>query len=239
VHQLGPDTLSAPTSEIKVDIKPEGYIDDLGLFEDKKEYVKFMMRLKQMIRNSFEYTEAISFLKKQYGMNYCGIHPNLKMCDGFRIELHHTPLVLEDYCSIIINKRIKRGETLKMSAIASEVMEVHYLGLVGLYPLCELCHHFAHSAPGDELFIPMANVYGYPGEFMNIYGDFVPAAMKTKWENVQVLNKSYTMINNELPLELQKQYIYIDATEDDAIVPEGISTTKLVKFIDKLNKNEI
>lgn len=238
VHKLQTVNAETPSAEIKVDIQPEGYIDDLGLFDDRKEYIKFMIRLKAMIRKSVEYTEAISFLKRKHGMDHCGIHPNVSIQNGFRIELHHTPMTLEDYCSIVINKRLKRGESLKMGMIAEEVLEIHYLDLVGLYPLCELCHHFAHSDTGDELFIPIDSVYGHPTEFIDIYGKFMPEGMATKWDNIVTLNKSYTMITNTLPLELQKQYIYIDQG-DSKDTPEGISTTKLVGFINDLNSGNI
>lgn len=235
VHKLQTVNAETPSVEVKVDVHPEAYIDDLGLFEDKKEYIKFIIRLKMMIRNSFEYTEAISFLKRKHGMDHCGIHPNASMDNGFRIELHHTPLVLEDVCNTVIKKRLDRKESLKMSDIADEVVELHYLDLIGLYPLCELCHHFAHSGPGDELFIPMENVYGSPLEFANIYGQYMPESLKTKWDNVVLLNKSYTMIAANLPLSLQKQYIYIDSG-DKKDVPDGISTSKLVGFINRLNE---
>ena len=46
-----------PSKEIEVDIRPEAYLDDIEIFEDKKEYIKFMIRLKKMIRDSLEYKD--------------------------------------------------------------------------------------------------------------------------------------------------------------------------------------
>ena len=115
---------------IQVDLKPSEYVDDLDLFEDEKELHKFVVRTKFYIRKSLEYTQLMKFLKKYRGMNCCGVHQNVKMWDGFQINIHHTPLVIEDIIYIIINKRLKQGEDLKQSSIAKEVMMLHYLGLV-------------------------------------------------------------------------------------------------------------
>lgn len=223
-----------PSAEVEISIKPESYLDDLVIFDDKKEYIKWIIRMKHLIRSSYEYEELIQFLRKRCGMDHCGIHPNLSDWNGFRIERHHTPFTMEDIVDIITRKRLERNESLKMSEIGREVMEVHYLGLVGLYPLCMLCHGFAHSDSGDTLFIPMANVFGDPVKFVDIYGNYMSESMRTKWSNVEILNKSYTMITNTLPIELQRKYIYVKPVEDRD--EEVISTNKLMDFISSFNK---
>ena len=74
-----------PSKEIEVDIRPEAYLDDIEIFEDKKEYIKFMIRLKKMIRDSLEYKDLIYFLKRRRKMECCGVYPNLTVWNGFRI----------------------------------------------------------------------------------------------------------------------------------------------------------
>lgn len=218
-------------SDIEIDIRPEEYIDDVGMFEDPKEYVKYMRRLEMYIRKSLEYTELISFLKKKKKMNRCGVHPNVNQRNGFRIELHHVPFTLFDICAIVINKRMKLNESLKMSAIAKEVMELHYLGLVGLYPVCETCHLLCH-ADDNPLFIPNDNVYGEPEKFYELYHPYMTDAMKTKFENIKLLNQGYNLINKEIPPELQRHYIYVHNVDTDH---DYISTDKLVSFINEIN----
>ena len=240
IHKLRLENVEQVASEIEVDIRPEAYLDDLGLFDDRKEYIKFVIRLKQMIRNSFELQEAISFLKRKHGMDHCGIHPNLSIPNGFRIELHHTPFCLEDIVHIIIKKRLDRGESLKMQAIAREIVEIHYLDLIGLYPLCMICHAYAHPSgdnAGNDLFIPIANVSGNPDEFYNIYKEHVTESVRTKYENIQQLNRGYTLIEENIPPELMRKYIYIKpkTPEGEKSDLEVISTKKLVGFIKELN----
>lgn len=216
-------------STIQVDLKPSEYVDDLGIFEDEKALHKFVVRTKFYIRKSYEYTNLMSFLKKYRGMYCCGVHPNVKKWDGYEINIHHTPLVMEDIIYIIINKRMKLKEPLKMSAIAKEVMYLHYLGLVGLYPLCVTCHDFVHSEDND-LFIPLDAIFGDPEKFFEIYSDFISSVMKVKFRNIQELNKGYTIIRNEVPESLVRKYIYVTQAGKDTV-----STKKLYQFIKDLN----
>ncbi|MCM1295004.1 MAG: hypothetical protein NC311_05635 [Muribaculaceae bacterium] len=194
-----------------------------------------------MIRRSYEYEQLIYFMKRKRGMDHCGVHPNLSLKNGFRIELHHTPFCLEDIVHIVIKKRLDKGQSLKMGDIVSEVMELHYLGLVGLYPLCMLCHAYAHPQgdhAGNDLFIPIANVSGNPEAFYDMYKDHATESIRTKYENIQQLNRGYNLIEANIPQELMRKYIYIKPKGqdgDDNEHLEVISTKKLVTFIRDLN----
>lgn len=231
VHKLQYESAeTAPEETVEVHIDPQAYIDDIGLFEDKKEYVQWLIRVKRELRGSIEYEEAISFLKRKRGMSRCGIHNNLSVWNGNRIEIHHTPFVLEDIVSIVTKKHLDRNESMKMTDIMNEVIELHYLGVIGLYPLCCICHSLAHSESGDSIFIPLESVFGDPASFVDIYKPYMTDAMLTKWDNIIILNKGYTMIQNNLPLELQKKYIYVENVPGDTPV-EAISTDRLAKFI--------
>lgn len=207
---------------IQVELKPSEYVDDLSLFEDEKELHKFVVRTKYFIRKSLEYSNLMKFLKKYRGMYCCGVHQNIKMWDGFQINIHHTPLVLEDIIYIVINKRMKSKEDLKMTSIAKEVMYLHYLGLVGLYPLCETCHEYAHGDTND-LFIPLDAIFGDPVAFFNIYSDFITSVMKLKFKNIQELNTGYSMIRSEIPDALVKKYIYISTKGQEMVSTKALS----------------
>lgn len=237
VHKLGYESSEVISEEtIKTFIDPQAYIDDIGLFDDKKEYLHWLIRTKLLIRHSIEYEDLIAFIKRKRGMNRCGIHPNMTMRDGHRIEAHHTPFVMEDILSIVTKKHLDRNESMKQTDIMEEVMELHHLGLVGLYGLCTLCHTLCHSDSGDSLFIPLENVYGNPEGFVDIYRPYMTESLLAKWENVRILNQGYTMIKNILPLELQKKYIYIQNTSEADKGHEMISTNRLAEFITDLDQ---
>ena len=232
VHDFHLDKSEQKTKSetLKLDIKPILYLEDLGLFEDEKEFYRFIIRLKYMIRKSREYSELMKFLKEKGGMDHCGVHPNIKWKDGFAIHIHHTPLVLEDIIHIVIAKRQKKYESLTMTAIAKEVMELHYLGLFGLYPLCETCHEYAHGDAND-LFIPLDAVKGDVETFFDIYQDYISDSIKVKFHNIQELSRGYQIIQNEIPEGLMRKYVYVEL-EGSQQLP---STTALVSFINDLS----
>ena len=217
---------------IEVDVHVEEYYDNLDMFEDPKDFRKFLIRMKYLIRNSYEYKKFVRFMKYSKGMDYCGIHPNVKARNGYRIELHHTPFVLEDIVYVVINKRIKTNEDVKMSSIAEEVMKLHFAGLVGVYPLCETCHTYAHGEAND-LFIPLDSIWGNPKAFYEIYQEFFPDQLKTKFENLLEVNKGYQIMQDIVPEGLIKNLIYVDnvGDEDTVSVP---SSTKLIDFLNSV-----
>lgn len=217
----------------QITLKPSEYVDDLSMFEDDpKELHKFVVRTKFLIRKSLEYTELIKFLKKYRGMYCCGVHPNVKKWDGFKIEIHHVNFTIEDIIYIIINKRLKRGESLKQSAIAKEVMYDHYLGLIGLYPLCDVCHSYIHSDEND-LFIPLDVLFGDPEAFVDIYHDYIAEPMLVKFRNIVELSKGYSIIREEIPDNLRRHLVYIDGGKES----DGISQQKLYDLIVELNSD--
>lgn len=233
VHNYRNDKFANKSSkEITVDIKPIMYLEDLGVFDDPKEFYRFIVRTKYYIRKSYEYKELMKFMKKFHGMDHCGVHPNIAMDEGFSINIHHTPLVLEDIVHIVIAKRQKRNEALTQAAIAREVMELHYLGLFGLYPLCETCHEYAHGETND-LFIPLDAIYGDTDTFFDLYREFISEAIQHKYENLKVLTEGYTMVKNEIPEALTRKYIYV-ITEGESQLP---STRALTQFISDIVSN--
>lgn len=223
----------AESKVVSLDISPEEYIDDLGMFEDKKQFVKFMFRQESLIRNSLEMEQYIELLKAKHGMGKCGVHPKVDREKGFRIELHHTPFTLFDIVGAVVNRRLQQGESMKMQFIAHEVMQLHYLDLCGLYPLCATCHLFQHSEKGSGFFIPIGDVWGDPKTFAKMYYPYFSDALKNKWDNYCVLDQGYSMIDNILPKELQKQYIYVQPIKDKE--GSAVSTDKLIDFIMDLN----
>lgn len=219
------------SATIEVDIKPIRYLEDLGIFDDPKEFYRFIVRIKYYIRKSGSYSRYIKFLKKKRNMDRCGVHPNLSGFDGYAIQIHHTPLVLEDIIHVVIAKRQAKNDGLTMTAIAREVMELHYLGLVGLYPLCETCHEYAHGDEND-LFIPEDAIFGDVDAFFDIYQDYISDSLKAKYQTWKTLNDGYSIIRSEIPEGLMRKYIYIKTKGDQQVV----SNNKLADFIRKLNE---
>lgn len=218
------------TKEIlKINKSPYIHMDDYDNFDDKKELAKFVKRLKSMIRKSYEYRRLMEFLKRHAGLNMCGIHTNIKRDEGFSINIHHSPFTMEDIIYTVINKRYNSNESLKMCLIAEEIMMLHYLCLIGLYPLCETCHEYAHNDDND-LFIPFDVMYGDVEKFFDIYKEMMTEELQNKFKNLIELNKGYRLIENNIPNNLMRKYIYIEDNEGN----EFLSIVKLHGFIEEL-----
>lgn len=218
---------------IEVNLSPSEYVDDLGVFENDKELHRFVVRTKFYIRHSLEYQSLITFLKKKRGMYCCGVHNNITIWDKYPIEIHHTPFVMEDLIYIVLNKRMKLNQSLRQSDIAEEIMKLHYLGLVGLYPLCATCHEYAHGETSD-LFIPLDSVFGDPEEFVRIYNPYISSPMKQKFKSILDLNKGYQFIESEIPEALVRKYVLVTQKGE-----EMMSTKRLVSFLDTLAKGNL
>lgn len=238
VHRIGDDDSKSELSKketltkkdfktAQITLKPSQYVDDLDMFEnDPKELHKFVVRTKFLIRKSGEYIWLMSFLKKYHGMYCCGVHPNVNKWEGFQIEIHHSPLTIEDIIYIVINKRLKRGESLKMGQIAKEVMYDHYIGIVGLYPLCQVCHEYVHSDNSD-MFIPLDVLYGEPERFFDVYDKYITQPMKEKFNTLVQMTKGYTIVRREIPDNLRRHLVYVDDDSRGATV----SKSKLINLL--------
>jgi len=218
------------SEEIELHIEPSRYTDDLDIFEpqNKKQLKKFIGDIKYLMRKSYEYRRLMKFLKTDKGLGICGVHPNISNDDGFSIEIHHTPFVAEDIIYTVLNKRYKCGEELKMGLIVEEIMLLHYMKLIGLYPLCETCHGYIHSDDND-LFIPLSKIYGEPGEFYKLYKEYMTDELRGKFETYLLLNQGYQIIEDNLPFALMKKYIYVNVNSDENM----ISTKRLTSFINE------
>ena len=120
-----------------------------------------------------------------------------------------------------------------MSSISEEVMKLHYAGVVGLYPLCETCHNYAHGEAND-LFIPLSSLWGDPVSFYELYKEWFPETLDTKFQCIMEANKGYDIMTQNISSGLIKKYIYINASEDgdsELLVP---SSSKLIDFLNDI-----
>ena len=226
----------AGSERIAVTLIPKEHSDDLDMFEPQntKQLKAFISELKYLMRKSLEYSQLMRFLKEEKGLGICGVHPNISHFDKFSIDIHHTPFVAEDIIYTVVMKRYMENESLKMSAIIEEVITLHYLDVIGLYPLCETCHAYVHGDEND-LFIPLDNIYGEPTEFYNMYKKYMAEELRNKYETFLLLNQGYHIIENNLPPSLMKKYVYIEG-EERGTGSNMISTSRLAAFINETSK---
>ena len=172
-----------------------------------KDFGRFIKDVKSEVRNSFEYRELIKYLREYGGMDRSGLNPNISNSDGGRvkIEIHHTPFVLEDIVKIVYEKRRFYHEDISVQMVAKEVMECHYKCIVGLYPLTATEHELVHNG---YLFIPPTDVYGDYKRFMNAYSQFIDDEDKQTIEEIEAYGESFK--KEEQDKLLVQSNIYLD-----------------------------
>ena len=143
----------------KID-KIEPYTPKTVKLSTGKERKKFIKTVERIVRSSMEYRDYTSFLKENINMDHCAFFENIscKTDKKAKIEIHHEPLTLYDLVTIVLAKYEDEGLPLNDLYIADEVLELHYMNMVGLIPLSITLHKMVHNS--DKLPIPLSFCYG-------------------------------------------------------------------------------
>ena len=185
---------------------PEYDQEDYDL-TNPKDFQRYIKDVKAEIRGSFEYRDMVRTLKEDGGMDRSGLNPNISNSDGskVKIEIHHTPLVLEDIVKTVYEKRRYYHEDLSVDMVAKEVMECHYKSIVGLFPVTATEHELIHAG---YLFIPPENVYGNYKAFTQAYDQFMDPEDKETLESIEEFSKSFDP-SDQMNI-LKQSNIYLD-----------------------------
>lgn len=214
---------------VVIDEKPDFPDFEYDLM-DEKDYKKYMKDLERTIRNTFEYRSMVSYLRENMNMDQCAFYENVNNRETFRIQihLHHHPFTLYDICYIVLQKRLKYGESIDIEDVAYEVLSIHYNCLVGLIPLSETVHELVH---GKYLFVPLDKVYGNWIKFREMYYQFIDEEMQQVIDENIERTRNYMMTDEEKML-LQTRYVYVDSS-DLYQIPEDKQVIKEMKGIVK------
>lgn len=218
-----------PIKEITIQEVPPFHVEDFDATEEKEVY-RFIRRVENVCRKSFEYKQFISFLKNYGDMNECSFFKNINMNDiqDLRIEIHHEPITLFDIVSTIYNKHLRNGESIHEDMIAKEVMYQHYKLHIGLIPLTQTIHEMVHN---QFLFIPTFADFGRWDLFIEEYKDYMPidtlsniqsikdhTEVYDPEEEMKILTAGFVRINTEEPeynSDTKELYDYLKTVYDD------------------------
>ena len=203
---------------------------DLG---NPKDLERFIKDVKSEVRTSFEYRELIRYLREYFGFDRSGLS-GVSNSDGskLKIEVHHTPLTIEEIVRIVYEKRRFYHEDLSLESVAKEVMECHYKGIVGLYPLTATEHELVHNG---YLFIPPKDVFGRYDLFVSSYGQFMEPEEKETLEEIEEYGKSFDS-SQQLKL-LSQSNIYIDPAGAYQLPSLDILKDKFINRIETIKNN--
>ena len=197
---------------IKIDKPPVYDIEDYDLFDDK-DFAKYIKRIKDLVRHSFEYKQLVNFLRDNMQMNKCSMYENVSNENNYKIKIHvhHEPFTLEDIVLIVYRKRCYYREDITPEMVAKEILYLHYKFLVGLIPLAETVHELVHN---NYLFVPCNKVLGNFDKFAEIYDEFLDVEQKETLATIKEFTEAYNFTKPEI---LNKKYIYIDTSSEDTI----------------------
>ena len=203
--EINKKTRPIKTINLSIEEKPERPI---YCFKTNKDRFKYCTMIKMMVRNSFEYREYISFLKKYMHMDKCIVFSNLTNDNGhrYRIELHHDPFSLMEIINVVVSKRQALGEDLNPYHVTEEVLELHYDDKVGLINLTVTAHELAEKG---RIFIPLQWIYQRYDLFVEEYEEYMDSTLKSKIELIiQMSNASDKIVSDVLSPEFT--YVNID-----------------------------
>lgn len=192
-------------SKLKIDFIPEYDIESWDL-NDMKDMNKFVEKVKDVCRKSFEYKQMVRMLRDHLDMNVDSFFPNFssKTNTKLKIEIHHTPFSIHDIIRTVINKRMDYDEVMTEPMVAKEVMYLHYTLMVGLIPLCKTVHKLVHN---QYLFIPTDAVFGFYNKFKEAYSKYLPDDVKVRIDAVELATENYT---GDDRFVLDTHLIYLD-----------------------------
>jgi len=136
---------------------------------DQKEKIQFIRYIESLSRHSMELKQYITFLKENLDMTKCAILNNVD-AESATIELHHFPFTLFDIVRIVVDKAIYYKSDITSFDLVSEVVRLHYEGLVGLVPLSATAHELAHSG---KIILSLRSVHGKWDKFVEQYRQFI------------------------------------------------------------------
>ena len=235
-----------PVNLIKLDDVKDGngrvfHIGELPDYEQEdydlsnpKDFDRYIKDVKSEVRGSFEYREMVKYLRNYGGMDRSGLSPNISNTDSkhVKIEIHHTPLVLEDIVRIVYEKRLHNHEDLSVQMVAKEVMECHYRCIVGLYPLTATEHELVHNG---YLFIPPSEVFGRYDLFMQRYNEFIEPDDKETLEEIEAHEVSFDP--SEQNKIISQSTIYLDPTGAYNVPCLDSFESSVAKRIDTIRNN--
>ena len=216
----------------KIDCVPDFDIEDYDM-TNPKDFKKFIESVERIVRMSFEYRQAIRFLRENMNMNACSLLEHVSNVDNFKVKIHihHEPITLYDVVMAVYNKRCAMREPITEDLVAKEVMYQHYMLRVGLIPLSETAHELVHN---QYLFIPTTAVFGKYWAFVALYHDYIEPETLETLKKIEEISKTYTIEQAKEILDLH--LIHIDTSNEFGEVDMDEVKTALNERIEEIKK---
>lgn len=188
----------------------------------QKDRMKFVNRVKSIVRGSFEYKDYINFCRARMDLNKCIFYNNVTNATGKKgrisIELHHEPFTLHDIVDTVLQRYIDEGLEMNDLLIAEEVLELHYANEVGLVPLSKTAHQVVHNS--TKLIVPLNMVYGEYSKFLDKYEPYIDESLYEKLEKKVNMTEALTPESFDA---IKKEFTYIAIKDFEEVEKMGLS----------------
>lgn len=184
-------------------VSSRGELFDISFYKDSEylksieNFTKFIYACEHKIRNSKEYANFKAQLFEM-GLTRCQILGNIEADDDNQvtIEMHHGPiLTLFDYCAIVVDALIKRGEKINTFRVARIVLDEHFEGNVQTVMLCTTAHQEVDTG---RFFISFDQARGNLNKFLIKYRDGLNDERIQKINRYIELSEEYGTFDNGL-----------------------------------------
>lgn len=175
---------SDDTTDVIMMYKPVDY------FTDSVAYTKFVKSVERVVRHSDDYKAFLHWVKNVLGLNFCQVSSKIVEGDA-SIEMHHGPIfTLFDYCAIILNDAIMRGDKISTFRIADRVIQEHFELRVQVVMLAKTNHE---AITNRDLFLNVRQGIGNVDAFIKKYTHALDDEQKYKiWSYINFAKMNET-----------------------------------------------
>lgn len=175
---------SDDTTDVIMMYKPVDY------FTDSVAYTKFVKSAERVVRHSDDYKAFLHWVKNVLGLNFCQVSSKIVEGDA-SIEMHHGPIfTLFDYCAIILNDAIMRGDKISTFRIADRVIQEHFELRVQVVMLAKTNHE---AITNRDLFLNVRQGIGNVDAFIKKYTHALDDEQKYKiWSYINFAKMNET-----------------------------------------------
>lgn len=190
-------------------------IDSISFYKDREYFSdivtcnNFVKACEREIRRSQEYSDFVSYIKREIGLDFCQVTSNIYDSDAPNIiEMHHNVFTLFDYTLVVLNSFIEQGRKITTFRIADQVIQEHYDMRVQVVMVSVTNHEAIHNR---DLFINLKQGFGNINAFIEKYKDYLTDDLKYRlWNYINICKSNDSFDNGVLDIPKIEKLISIE-----------------------------
>lgn len=154
------------------------YFKDENYMSNLDSYQKFIKAVERLVRQSDRYSKYIFYLKKEVKLDHCQVLKDINDEDA-SIEMHHGPIfTLYDYCAIMVEYFLMKGDKISTFRVADEVLKEHEENNIQVVMVSTTVHEQIHNR---NIFINPSQAFGNLNNFIKKYAEAINHDLRDKF----------------------------------------------------------